>query len=97
MEVIQDLLTLQLESIESTDPLQLSSDETVEDSAWGPGLVGEQPSGLIHRSNRLIQSSEQQQVGSNNAPDGMRHAHQHDIVSPQDIIKTPEFRPGGRS
>jgi hypothetical protein len=33
MEVIQDLLTLQLESIESTDPLQLSSDETVEDSA----------------------------------------------------------------
>ena len=33
MEVIQDLLTLQLESIESTNPLQLSSDETVEDSA----------------------------------------------------------------
>ena len=51
MEVIQDLHTLQLESIESTDPAlamlygglqqlpMLSSGETVEDSTWGPGLV----------------------------------------------------------
>jgi hypothetical protein len=40
---------------------------------------------------------EQQQLRSNRDPDEIYHAYQHDIVSPLDIIKIPEFRPGTQS
>lgn len=59
--------------------------------------MGDQLCGVIHRSNKLLPSMEHHQVCFNNVPDGIYHANQHDIVSPQEIIKTPEFRPGIRS
>ena len=40
---------------------------------------------------------EHHQVRSNHVPDEIHHAYQHDIVSPLDIIKTPEFHPGTQS
>jgi len=37
---------------------------------------------------------EHHQVRSNSVPDGTYDAYRHDILSPLDIIRTPEFRPG---
>ena len=48
--------------------------------------MGDQLCGVIHRSNKLLPSMEHHQVCFNNVPDGN--------LSPQEIIKTPEFRPG---
>ena len=64
---------------------------------WGPGLEGHQLCGVIHRSHKLAPAMEHQQLRSNNAPDAMYHAYQHDIISPIYIIKTPEFCPGTQS
>jgi hypothetical protein len=80
MEIMQELLQLQLEFLQSDTKqhisvlsgqipqlLLLSSDDVDEISTWGSGLEGHKLCGVIHHSHKFVQTMEHHQVCFNHA------------------------------